>query len=110
MSKKFKIPLYISLAITPLALWFGIIISGGGGHGDYFWTKILFPLIIISSSLFGQFLVLFLIIGISQFPIYGVIIGKANENNKINIAIASILVFHAITIWAAFTFSGTSFS
>tara|TARA_R110000868_G_scaffold407736_1_gene689476 strand:+ start:58 stop:390 length:333 start_codon:yes stop_codon:yes gene_type:complete len=110
MSKKFKIPLYISLAITPLAFWFGIILSGGAGHGDYYWTKILFPLIIISANIFGQILIPFLIIGIIQFPIYGVIIGKANENNKLLITAISILVFHILTVWSAFNFSSDSFS
>ena len=67
-SRKFLTPLIICLAATPPLLLLAIG-SGGAGHGDYFWAKVLFPFTLLSARVLGSITGPFIALAIVQFPL-----------------------------------------
>lgn len=49
--------------------------SSGAGHGDYFLFKLVFPITMLSTRLFGSITAPFILIGLAQFPLYGYLVG-----------------------------------
>lgn len=75
---KYKWTINLSIA-APLVLICSVIIAGGG-HGFTDQLFILFPWTFISKLIDSQFL--FFLIGMIQFPIYGLLYDKSVQKNK----------------------------
>jgi len=108
-SSKFWIPLAISLIVTPLFLYLGIA-SGGAGHGHYLLAKLLFPFTMLSTRAFGSIVAPFILLAIIQFPLYGFILGAANERRTMFMPAAGILLVHSVAAVACFFVVGANFS
>ncbi len=50
-------------------------VSSGAGHGDYFLFKLVYPITMLSTFLFGSITAPFILIGLAQFPLYGYLVG-----------------------------------
>ena len=95
----------VVLALPALLLAF---ISAGGGHGDYFWAKLLFPYTMIVPVLHGDPICLPLfVVACVQCPIYGGLIGAFASTRKSAFAVAGGIVgIHVVA--AAICLSGAS--
>jgi hypothetical protein len=100
-SSRFLIPLIVSLIATPLLL-FGGVASGGAGHGHYVFAKIFFPFTMLSTILFGSIIGPFIALAIVQFPLYGLLIGTANEKRRVVPYAAGLVIVHALAVVACF--------
>jgi hypothetical protein len=104
---KFGKPFLVTLALSPFLNLLGIY-SAGFGHGTYIWARILFPYSMIVSyigiSLDGlvnawvsNFLMaLWIILFLSQFPIYGVLLGISNQKGKLPLTMSIIVIVHLV--------------
>jgi len=81
--------------ITPILIIICIYL-GGGGHGLYKPTMVLFPLATLNLAWQDQLSIPFMIVGIFQFIIYGFLID--NTKNK-KLVIACILLLHIIMVF-----------
>ena len=103
------VPIIVSLILTPIALLLGIG-SGGGGHGEYLWAKILFPYTMLSASLFGSITVPFILPAVAQFPLYGIGLGYAHGGGRIARLAIILLLAHAATAAVLFLLHDENFS
>ena len=106
---KFWLPVILSLVATPVCLFLGVA-SGGAGHGDYVLARILFPFTMLSASLFDSITVPFIVLGVIQFPLYGIALGAANVRAKLPPASAVLLAAHALFAVACFVVPDELFS
>ena len=102
-------PVIVSLVVTPVALLLGIG-SGGGGHGDYFWAKILFPYTILSAFLFGSITAPFVLLAIAQFPLYGIGLAYANGKAQFARLAGILLIVHMVAVVAILLLADKNFS
>ena len=107
-AREFTIPLIISLVATPLFL-FAAAGAAGAGHGSYFLAKILFPFTMLSTVLFGSIIAPFIAIAFLQFPIYGLVLGRANVKGNIARWGARLMVIHVMAVLVCFLLVGESF-
>ena len=63
----------------------------GGGHGTYAPGILLFPTGLISFSIFHRLELPFIILGIIQYPLYGLLIDRAENKPE---ATVLVLAFH----------------
>jgi hypothetical protein len=104
---EFWIPILISIVITPFCLLLALG-SAGAGHGDYFLIKIFFPYTMISTIYLNSITLPFIILGIIQFPLYGIIIAIAIKKWKLFTSL--ILAFHILSVFFCLNFVGSAFS
>lgn len=108
MKTKWKL-LILGILVTPFFLLVSYL-SGLGGHGNYYFFKILFPIssmvifskdpgILSLTFFFMGFLLLF-----TQYPIYGYIIGREFDKKKSSRYSIVILAIHALMLFFALTF------
>jgi hypothetical protein len=91
----FTLCILFTLMLTPVAMFIAIE-SGGGGHGNYFYAKLLFPYTMLLPG--G------LAIGIVQFPFYGLSAGFAFKYPRIWLKIVGVLVVsHLIAVVICFS-------
>ena len=103
------VPIIVSLILTPIALLLGIG-SGGGGHGDYFWAKILFPFTMLSALLFGSITVPFILLAVTQFPLYGIGVGYAHGGGRSARLAIILLLAHTAAAAVLFLLNDENFS
>ena len=94
-------PLLISLLLTPFCLLLGIL-SAGAGHGDYILATILFPFTLLSVALYHTITDPFILFGVVQVPLYGVILGWTNMKGKIIPAALILCVIHTLAVAISF--------
>jgi hypothetical protein len=99
----------VMMTLTPFFLLVGYS-SAGAGHGSYFFAKVLFPFTILSTIAFHMITVPFLIVGLVQFPIYGIFLGIMNRMELGWPAIVALATFHLGAIAACFILVGERFS
>jgi hypothetical protein len=87
----------ITINIPAFELFF---ISAGGGHGDYLWDKILFPLPRWVVANYRNLEYLWFVIRAVQFPIYGLIFALASAKGwKWHfITCVTLLAFHVTAV------------
>ena len=107
-SRKFWVPVIASLVVTPIALLLGIG-SAGAGHGDYLLAMILFPYTLLSTSLFNSITAPFIVFAIVQFPIYGFVLGYANERGRLVSMSLLLSVVHGVAAAAMLLIASESF-
>ena len=102
-------PIIASLILTPITLLLGIG-SGGVGHGDYFWAKLLFPYTMLSAFLFGSITAPFVLLAVTQFPLYGVGLGYARGGRRLMCLALILLLVHAVAAAVVFLLADENFS
>lgn len=102
-------PIIASLILTPIALLLGIG-SGGAGHGDYFWAKVLFPYTMLSIFLFQSITAPFIVLAIAQFPLYGIILAYANGKGQVARMATILLLVHSAAVAGVFLSVNENFS
>lgn len=81
------------------------VMSAGGGHGHYEFARVLFPFAMLLTRLTGDSITLPLILlGLLQFPLYGVVIGLASTRTVGAVIVAMLIFAHAVA--AVICFSG----
>jgi hypothetical protein len=96
----------IALLATPFALLIAVV-SGGAGHGDEFWAKLLFPYTAVLRG-HGKLTLTQILVAVVELPLYGLIVGVVAERFQpgevwpVCIAIFIILAVHGTAIWMAF--------
>lgn len=106
-SRKFWTPLIASFIVTPIALLLGVG-SAGAGHGDYKLAMILFPYTMLSTTIFDSITPPFILLAIIQFPLYGFILGRANEKGRFVPIFILLCVVHCLAVAAMFLVVSTS--
>ena len=91
---KYKWTINLTIA-APMILICSVIIAGGG-HGFADQLFILFPWTYISKFIDSQ--ILFILIGLIQFPIYGLLYDQSVQKNKTVFTITIIHFLLAIVI------------
>jgi hypothetical protein len=102
-------PIIISLIATPICLFLAML-SGGGGHGNYFLAKILFPFTMLSTIFFDSITFPFVLLAILQFPLYGLIYGMAKMKSGKTFVIFPLFIFHLLVVTFCFIFVSENFS
>jgi len=108
-SPRFLIPVILFIVATPLFLLGGIA-SAGAGHGNYVFAKVFFPFTMLSTILFGSIVGPFIALAIVQYPLYGLLIGTANEKRKFVPYTVGLVIIHAMAIVACFLLVRENFS
>lgn len=98
-TRSFWIPVIVSLVVTPIALLLGVG-SAGAGHGDYRLAMMLFPYTMLSTAVFDSITVPFIALAIIQFPLYGVVLGYANQKGRFGWVTILLGVVHGLS-WLA---------
>lgn len=81
----------------------------GAGHGTYLPAKLLFPLTMISTGYLDTITTWFAILGLAQFPLYGMLLSIGLRKNRGKITLMAIGVWHLLAICAALIFSSPHF-
>ncbi len=105
----FAAPFIACLIATPICLFLALL-SGGVGHGDYLWAKILFPYSMLSTLPFESLTTASIILAIIQFPLYGVALGLANRRQKIGHVAIALIIIHIFAVIIFFLIGSRDFS
>jgi uncharacterized membrane protein YqjE len=95
--------------VTPLFILGGIA-SAGAGHGNYVLAKVFFPFTMLSTILFGSIITPFIALAIVQFPLYGLLIGTANEKRRLAPYAIGLVTIHALAVVTCFLLVRENFS
>lgn len=106
---RFIPPFALMLVLTPFCLLVGFF-SAGAGHGSYFFAKVLFPFTMISTVFYDEITLTFLVLGLIQFPMYGVFLGAMNRFGLKRSAIVALSILHLSATAACFLLIGENFS
>lgn len=94
-------PFIASIIVTPLAVLIAFM-SAGFGHGDYWGAKLIFPYTMLAALFLApdaSYLVkafLLIILPITQFPIYGLVLTFASEKDWLRRLAVHLAVAHII--------------
>jgi hypothetical protein len=94
---------------TPLLL-FMVVLAAGGGHGTYGLAKALFPWTMMSTAVTRSITQPLIVVGIAQYPAYGVILDCARATGRFKPAALTLLAAHFSAIMLAFAISNPSFT
>ena len=95
--------------LTPVCLLLAIG-SGGGGHGDYFYAKLLYPYTMLVALVFDSLAIPFLLFAVLQFPLYGALCGRAAAKGRAWAAGLGIIIMHATAAALCFLLSSRNFA
>jgi len=79
--------LILTILLLPLA-----VILTGGGHGYFEPLIFLFPFAALGFLIVGKMNLAFIILGLSQFSIYGYLLDR--QSGKIKLTVLVIIIFH----------------
>jgi hypothetical protein len=98
---RIMLAMIVGFLVMPLCIA-AAVQSGGRGHGDYWWAKVLFPYTMLSTLLFHSITVPFISLAVAQMPIYGSIMGIAWKRDKLVAWFTVLLVVHFVTVLICF--------
>jgi len=102
----------LGVLVTPVFL-FIMVMASGGGHGTnytyYYLAKIFFPWTMMSTAVATYLTPLSFLLGIAQYPIYGIILDRARANGRYWPAVRALVAVHFVAIILAGAFSSRSF-
>lgn len=87
------------------AAWY----AAGAGHGTYGPAALLFPYTMLSTRFIPGLSALFVVVGLIQYPLYGLFVACASNSDKRTKIIGVIFVVHALTAVAAYYGRGEGF-
>lgn len=105
----FSASLIASLVATPICLLLALA-SGGAGHGNYLWAKVVFPYTMLSTLAFESITRPFIILAIIQFPLYGVALGLASRKHRFAHMAIALPVIHLLAVMILFLSGSENFS
>ncbi len=76
--------------------------SGGAGHGNYLYAKLLYPYMMLASLPFDSLAIPFILFAIPQFPLYGALCGLADAKGRLLTVGLAIIIMHALAIALCF--------
>jgi hypothetical protein len=100
---------FLSVLATPLLL-FMVVLAAGGGHGTYGLAKALFPWTMMSTAVTRSITQPFVVLGIAQYPLYGIILDCARAAGRFKPAALALLAAHFSALMLAFAISNPSFT
>ena len=100
---------FLSVLATPLLL-FMVVLAAGGGHGTYGLAKALFPWTMTSTAVTKSITQSFIVLGIAQYPLYGIILDFARATGRFKPAALTLLAAHFSAMMLAFSISNRSFT
>jgi hypothetical protein len=109
MTRRFWKPVIISLVVTPIALFLGVL-SAGAGHGHYGMAKLLFPYTMLPAMVSGQISSFFILLAVAQFPAYGIVLGLANEKGRARLGAVVLSIAHTTAVVAVLLSVSENFS
>jgi hypothetical protein len=90
-------PIIVGALLTPLCLLLAIG-SGGAGHGNYFYAKLLYPYTMLPALGEGAIWLPAILFAVFQFPLYGLIYALAAKRRKQAIAAIVLVIAHAFAV------------
>lgn len=93
------------IAFIALVIFF---ITTGGGHGTYFFAKILYPYLMISTAYYGTMTDEFIVTIFLQYPLYGFLLAYACHKNYYNIMLYVLVSLHIIAVLFAIIITAQS--
>ena len=84
----------VNVVAVPLSIG-----SMSAGHGDYFWTNVCFPFLMLIADILGRIPMTLAWLSLLQYPMYGYLIGKSSAKPR---TAAGILLAHAAVASASF--------
>jgi hypothetical protein len=100
---------FLSVLATPLLL-FMVVLAAGGGHGTYGLAKALFPWTMMSTSVTKSITQPLIVVGIAQYPAYGIILDCARAAGRFKPTALTLLAAHFSAMMLAFAISNPSFT
>lgn len=101
--------LIIGVLLTPVCLLLAIA-SGGAGHGDYFYAKLLYPYAMLSALIFDSLTIPFILFGVLQFPLYGAVCDLFAAKGRAWTVGAALIIMHALAVALCFLLPGSNFA
>ena len=86
------------------------VAAGGGGHGTYLPAKCLFPYTMLSTRWTEGITTPFIVVALLQFPVYGIILAKANTRQKGAWALCVVAAIHLFAVVLTLMSSGRGFA
>lgn len=113
---KFWRPVIVSLVLTPVCLFIGLV-SAGMGEGNFILARVLFPYIFFIPYIAKLILILpenlppeiVLSPSIIQFPLYGFVLGMANKKDAFNHVAVFIVALHLFSMILCFVLTANKF-
>jgi hypothetical protein len=108
MIKNLKIKPWKIFAISIFVEFFACLLclfAGAAGHGSYLPAKFLFPYTMISTSVYGSITRPFILLGLIQFPMYGIILALAYYKKEEKPVGFILLVIHAFAVIGSLLFA-----
>jgi hypothetical protein len=99
----------LGVVVTP-ALLFLVVVAAGGGHGTYWLPKVLFPWTMMSTAVTKSITQPLIVLGIAQYPLYGIILDLARSKGRFKPAALTLLAAHFSALMLAFSISNRSFT
>jgi len=99
----------LCLLATPLLL-FLVVAAAGGGHGTYWLAKMFFPWSMMSTAVTRSITQPLIVLGIAQYPLYGIILDLARARSRFKPAALTLLFAHFSALMLAFSISNRSFT
>jgi hypothetical protein len=95
-------PIVVSIVLTPVLLFLAVA-SGGGGHGDYLFAKVLFPYTVVLWLQGGDALgAPSEVLACVQMPVYAAVGGLAWRRGWHIPCLIVLAIVHGIAVWLAF--------
>ncbi|MCA1566138.1 MAG: hypothetical protein LC803_10975 [Acidobacteria bacterium] len=101
--------LIIGVLLTPVCLLLAIG-SGGAGHGDYFYAKLLYPYAMLSALVFDSLVIPSILFAVPQFPLYGALCGLAAGKGQMWTVGLGIMMTHALAVALCFLLLSSNFA
>jgi hypothetical protein len=98
----------IGILLTPVCLLLAIG-SGGAGHGDYLYAKLLYPYTMLSAPVLDSLVAPSILFAVPQFPLYGALCGLAAAKGRALTVGLAIMIMHASAVALCFLLLGEIF-
>jgi hypothetical protein len=101
--------LIVGILVAPIAL-FAAVASGGAGHGHYVAARLCFPFTMASTYVFKTITIPFIVLAVLQYPIYGLLIGRATKEKKARAVAWTLGALHLALVAILFVAPSQSFA
>ena len=96
--------------LTGIVAFMVAVVAAGSGHGTYLPAKCLFPYTMLSTRWTESITTPFIVVALLQFPVYGIILAKANTKQKVALALCVVTAIHIFVVLLTLTSNGRGFA